>query len=361
MRRGLFATGVASVLAAFGAEAAASPIQVRVVVVATFEQGPNVGDSKPGELHHWIVQYPLPKVLAFPVGYQALHYNPDEHVLGIVTGAGKAHAAASIMALGTDPRFDLRKAYWVLAGIAGVDPHKASIGSAAWGKYVIDGDMGYEIDPREIPADWPTGMVPYDRSKPYQEPAPPPLITPITSLIANQAYKLNAGLVRWAYALTKDVTLPDDDKLKTARAAYPEYPNAQKPPFVLIGDTMVNDPFWIGAKFTEFGEKWTDYWTHGDGNFVMAACEDTGYMQALAFLAQAHRVDMNRVMDLRTASDFTIQPAGKTAAEFLAGEYDGSLVAADEAFDSAYRVGEPFVRALATHWDKYADHIPTAP
>src|SRR6202140_1729715 len=40
-----------------------------------------------------------------------------------------ARAAASIMALGMDPRFDLSKAYWLVAGIAGVNPNEASIGS----------------------------------------------------------------------------------------------------------------------------------------------------------------------------------------------------------------------------------------
>jgi purine nucleoside permease len=37
-----------------------------------------------------------------------------------------------MMALGMDPRFDLSQAYWLVAGIAGVNPLEASIGSAAW-------------------------------------------------------------------------------------------------------------------------------------------------------------------------------------------------------------------------------------
>ena len=45
------------------------------------------------------------------------------------------------MELGMDPRFDLSHAYWVVAGIAGVDPADASIGSAAWAEYLVDGDL----------------------------------------------------------------------------------------------------------------------------------------------------------------------------------------------------------------------------
>jgi purine nucleoside permease len=42
------------------------------------------------------------------------------------------------MALGTDPRFDLTHAYWLLNGIAGVDPTRASIGSPAWASFVVN-------------------------------------------------------------------------------------------------------------------------------------------------------------------------------------------------------------------------------
>jgi purine nucleoside permease len=52
------------------------------------------------------------------------------------------------MALGMDPRFDLSKAYWLVAGIAGIDPADGSLGSAAWAEWVVDGDIGYEIDAR---------------------------------------------------------------------------------------------------------------------------------------------------------------------------------------------------------------------
>lgn len=86
------------------------PVEVRVVVVTTFEVGNDTGDE-PGEFQNWVEHYPLPEILPFPQGYRALRYNANDHVLGIVIGAGKASAAASIMALGLDPRFDLTKAY----------------------------------------------------------------------------------------------------------------------------------------------------------------------------------------------------------------------------------------------------------
>ena len=103
-----------------------APLEIRVVVVTTFEIGNDSGDEA-GEFQNWVEHYPLSEVLAFPQGYHPLRYNANDHVLGIVTGVGKSQAAASIMALGLDPRFDLRKAYWILAGIGGVDPNRASV------------------------------------------------------------------------------------------------------------------------------------------------------------------------------------------------------------------------------------------
>ena len=74
------------------------------------------------------------------------------------------------MALGLDPRFDLSKAYWLVAGIAGADPQDASLGSAVWAEWVVDGDLAYEVDAREIPPQWTTGFVPLNETVPYGKP-----------------------------------------------------------------------------------------------------------------------------------------------------------------------------------------------
>jgi purine nucleoside permease len=108
------------------------PIPIKVVVVTMFEIGEDTGD-RPGEFQAWVEQLPLPEKISFPRGFRDLRYNRDKGVLGIVTGVGTARAAASIMALGMDSRFDLSKAYWLITGIAGVNPNEASIGSALGG------------------------------------------------------------------------------------------------------------------------------------------------------------------------------------------------------------------------------------
>jgi purine nucleoside permease len=347
--------GIALFLAGPTAAQAAEekPIQVRVVVVTTFEVGNDTGDI-PGEFQHWVERYPLSQTMPFPMGNRALRYNPEQHVLGVVTSMGKVHAAASIMALALDKRFDFSKAYWILAGIAGIDPAKGSIGSAVWAHYAVDGDLGFEVDAREMPSDWPTGIVPDGRATPFQPPAPKR-----DNDDGIEAFKLNGGLTDWAYGLTADMTLPDNDKLKANRAKYADYPNALKPPYVMVGDTLTADRFWVGGLMTKWAEKWVPYWTEDKGVFVTSAEEDVGYLQALTYLAKIHKVDFSRAMDLRTASDFTVQTPGKTAAEFLASEASGSGYGAYmESVEAAYLVGSKVVSEIATHWDKYADHVP---
>jgi len=110
--------------------------------------------------------------------------------------------------------------------------------------------------------------------------------------------------------LTKNTHLPDDSTLQQVRAGYPTYPNALKPPFVLEGDDLAADTFWIGDLLNTWAENWISYWTVSQGNFTMAAFEDTGIAQALQFLSQAGRADQNRLLVLRSASDYAIQPEG---------------------------------------------------
>jgi purine nucleoside permease len=122
------------------------PIRVKVVVVTMFERGEDTGDA-PGEFQLWVEREHLDQILPLPSGYHHVRMNKDG-VLGMVTGVGTAKAAASVMAVGLDPRFDLSKAYWIVAGIGGGDPADVSVGSAVWADHVIDGDLAFEIDAR---------------------------------------------------------------------------------------------------------------------------------------------------------------------------------------------------------------------
>jgi purine nucleoside permease len=316
----------------------ATPIPVKVVVVTMFERGEDTGDT-PGEYQLWVEREHLDQVFEMPAGYRHVRMNKDG-VLGMVTGVGTAKAAASVMALGLDPRFDLSKAYWLVAGIGGGDPADISLGSAVWAEHVVDGDLAYEIDAREMPKDWPTGYVPLRKTKPYE--------LPMKDEFEGEFYTLNPTLVDWAYRLTRNIRLEDTDKIRTSRERFKGFPNAQKPPFVAKGDTMSGGTFWHGAKMDEWANKWVAYYT--GGNYMISAMEDTGTMQSLTFLARGGKVDINRVLVLRTVSNYDMQWPGASAAESLQTMTFGAYSAYLPALEAAQRVGHAALVGMLAAW-----------
>jgi purine nucleoside permease len=329
---------------------ASHPIAVKVVVVSMFERGEDEGDM-PGEFQLWVEREHLDQVFDLPAGYHHLRMNKDG-VLGLLTGVGTAKAAASVMALGLDPRFDLTKAYWIVAGIGGGDPADVSLGSAVWGDYVVDGDLAFEIDGRQIPESWPTGYVPLRKGKPYELPA-----------VANngEVYTLNSALVNWAFELTRQTALPDSEKLRIFRSRFAGFSNATRPPFVARGAVMASGTFWHGSKLDEWANAWTRYYTGGKGNYMVAAMEDTGTLQALTFLSQAGRVDLGRVLVLRTVSNYDREAPGTTAADSLQEMVSGNYSAYLPALEAAQVVGDKAVRDIVEHWPQRAVAIPHTP
>ncbi|HYT24724.1 MAG TPA: purine nucleoside permease [Candidatus Polarisedimenticolia bacterium] len=327
---------------------AGKPIPVKVVIVAMFERGADTGDT-PGEYQLWVEREHLDQIIPLPAGYHHVCLNKDG-VLGILTGVGTAKAAASVMAVGLDPRFDLSKAYWLIAGIGGGDPADVSLGSAVWADHVLDGDLAYEIDARQIPENWPTGYVPLRKATPYEEPR--------RTELEGELYTLNPRLVGWAFRLTKDTRLPDSDSLRGSRTRFAGFPNALKPPFVTRGDTLSSSTFWHGSRMDEWANAWTRYYTGGKGNYMVAAMEDSGTMQALTFLSQAGRVDLQRVLVLRTVSNYDREPPGAAVADSLKALVSGNYSAYFPALEAAQIVGDKVVRDIVEHWAERESTLP---
>ncbi len=331
-----------------GVAAKPRPIPVKVVVITMFEVGSDTGDA-PGELQYWVERDHLDRVYQLPAGYHAVRMN-GEGEMAVLTGPGTAHAASTVMAVGLDPRFDFSHAYWIVAGIAGGCPDRISLGSAAWARWVVDGDLAYEIDAREIPSDWSTGYLPWHKQKPFEQPVQPP---------DGQVYALNAGLTQWAFDLTRGIQLEDSDKLKEIRSHF-DGAAAQRPPFVTLGDEISSSTFWHGKLLDAWASEWVSYFTGGKGQFATTAMEDTGTLQSLTYLAQAGRVDANRVLVLRAVSNYDRQAQGLTAAENLARQRIGTYGAYLPALEGAYKVGHTVVNELLTHWQQYAQAPPQA-
>jgi purine nucleoside permease/predicted cupin superfamily sugar epimerase len=336
------------------------PIEIKVVVVTMFEIGADEGD-KPGEFQLWKAGQKLDTCLPFAVSHHDICINPKTGVMGIVTGMGTAKAAAAIMALGLDPRFDLTHAYWLVAGIAGFDPADASIGSAAWATWLVDGDLAHQIDAREIPESWSSGYFPLFNTAPLE----PNQTLDLSKLNRHgqstngEVYKLNAQLTDWAFALTKDTKLNDYPAMQSLRAKYIGYPNAQRPPFVLKGDQLAASTFWHGDLLNQWANNWTHYWTGGEGNFVSSGMEDTGSYQSLVYLHNAKKVDKSRFMVLRTGSNYSMQPPGLSPLENLQLESgENGYAGMRSSLESAYLVGSQVVDSIVTNWSQFKTTMP---
>lgn len=335
--RSLLLASVCCFGVAFG-QTVAAPWKIQALVIATFEVGNDTGDI-PGEFQYWVEREHLDEVVGFPGGVHPLRTNKDHTMLGMVSGTTLVNATSSMMALGLDPRFDLTHAYILINGIAGVDPQLASMGSAAWASYVV-GDVAREIDRKDMPQDWAYGWFPVGAQ------APNPPVIPAVPWTRSNLYELNGRLARWAYQQTKGLKLEDDAKVQIFRTQYVGFPNAQKPPFVLMGDTFASDYYWHGGTMTQFARDWVKLFTAGKGVFAMTEMEDSGFMNAVERLAEMKRVDQERVMVLRTGSNFSMPPHGHQAVESLTMPYIGGRIA----FESAWLCGSTVLHKLMLDW-----------
>ncbi|SAL61088.1 purine-nucleoside phosphorylase [Caballeronia humi] len=285
------------------------------------------------------------KVPGLSPDYPDVHCNRQD-ICVMTTGMGHTNAAASLMALTFSDRFDLRRTYFMIAGIAGIDPQQGTIGSAAWAKYLVDFGIQWEIDAREKPDSWPSGFLGINTKTPDQK---PPLD------YRTEVFALNAKLADTAFALSRNVTLSDSAEAQTARAKF-DYAPANRAPKVIQCDTLAGDTWWSGKYIGERARVWTKQLTDGKGVYCTTQQEDNATYEALKRAASTGRVDLNRVAALRSGSDFDRPYEGQSAADNLVNYATQGGFA--PAIENLYRAGNPLVQDIATHWGEWCDGVP---
>jgi purine nucleoside permease len=277
--------------------------------------------------------------------YPVVHCNKQD-ICVMTTGMGHTNAAASTMALAFSPRFDLRHTYFMVAGIAGIDPKQGTLGSAAWAKYLVDFGIQWEIDGREIPPGWNTGYLGINTKSPSEK---PPLD------YRTEVFQLNTRLADAAYALSQHVTLSDNKQAQDARAKYVEAA-ANSQPTVIRCDTLAGDTWWSGTLLGQRARDWTNILTDGKGVYCTTQQEDNSTYEALKRAASVHRVDLDRIAVLRAGSDFDRPYPGQTSADNLlnyAAQGGFSI-----ALTNLFRAGNPLVQDIATHWGEWREGVP---
>jgi purine nucleoside permease len=344
-----FATVLTSVLAQ-RTEPAISP---KVFVITMFDI-PVIG----GETLRWIENENLQWEIEVPglsPKYPTVRCRHDKDgrphfadLCVVTTDETFANAGPSVMAIIFGGKFNLEHTYFIVAGIAGVDPADGTLGSAAWARYVINYGTSHEIDAREMPADWPYGYTGFG-------PVPPGVYPSSSNWIGVEVYTLNEVLLQQAVQLTQNLDLTVNDN-PTAAAYRNNYPNApaNQPPKVIQCDSAAVDTWWHGVFLSQRANDWTTLLTNGTGNYCMTNEEDSATMSALMRGANAGLLDFNRVAVLRTASNFDQPYPGQTAWDSLQANSGGFFPACA----NAYLVGSTLAREIIHRWEMYQNHIP---
>ncbi len=315
---------------------APAPRAVKVMIVTLF--GP--------EAEPWLKQLPAKAAVRVP-GLSAEYPEvrcTDSGICVMTTGMGHANAAASTMALALSPQFDLSKAYFVVTGIAGIDPNVGTLGSAAWARFLVDFGLQQEFDEREAPPAWSGGYVGIGAADPDTKPK---------LEYGTEVFQLDEALLQRALALSHDVKLEDNDAAAAYRKQYPQAA-AQGAPSVLQCDTLAGDTWWHGERLGQRATRWTQLLTDGKGTYCTTQQEDNATYEALRRGAAAGRLDLHRVAVLRTGANFDRPHPGQTAQQSLAAQSGGFPLSTA----NLYRAAWPLVSDIVARWPQWRGGVP---
>lgn len=275
--------------------------------------------------------------------YPYVHCTEDADVCQVTTGESEINAASTIMSLALSPLFDLTKTYFLIAGIAGINPEFGTTGSVVISRFAVQVALQYEIDLRELPPNYPFGYIPLGATAPDQYPV---------NLYGTEVFELNADLRSMAVSLARTATLADSPTAEAYRANYNTtngiYNAALAPPSVVECDSSTSDVFFHGTYMGEGFANFTTLVTNGTGAYCITAQEDNASMEALLRTSYHNLTDFSRIIALRTASNFDREYPGQTAYQSLfdsdSGGYELSLA-------NIYNAGIKIVEGILKDWD----------
>jgi adenosylhomocysteine nucleosidase len=322
------------------AESSGSVLAPKVIVVTMF----------PPEAEPWITTLGLTQDL--PIDglrpeHPALKCNAQGVCL-VITGMGHANAAASTLAVALSPKLDLRKSYWIVSGIAGIDPNQGTLGSAAWARWLIDFGIAHEIDAREMPRGWRTGYLGVMTKGPNTKPA---------FDYRTEVFRLNEPLLQQALRLSRGVPLTDSAEAQAYRRRYPQA-KAKAKPTVMQCDTLAGDTWYHGRLLAEHAARWTKLLSDGQASYCTTQQEDNATADALARATAAGRADVQRLAVLRTASNFDRPYPGQSAWDSLKASTSGATGGFLPATRNGVIAAGPLVQDIVQRWDLWREGVP---
>ncbi|KAI1135926.1 putative purine nucleoside permease [Hypoxylon sp. FL0543] len=283
--------------------------------------------------------------------YPHVHCNARGEVCQLTVGESEINAAVSMTALALSGLFDLSKTYFLLAGIAGINPKLGTLGSVALSRFSVQVALQYEIDAREMPANFSTGYFPYGTYAPNEYPS---------TIYGTEVMEVNENLRDAAATLAQRAKLADSAGAADYREKYRQdggvYAAATSGPSVIKCDTATADVYYSGTLLSEAFENTTELWTNQSTiTYCASAQEDSATLQALMRAAAWGFVDFSRTILMRTGSDFDRAPPSISEFQHLRLMDQNGF---DIAIQNIYLAGIEIVKGIVAGWNStYHDGI----
>ena len=268
----------------------------------------------------------------------------------VVTGEGQINAAVTLSSLTASPLFDLTSTYFLVAGIAGVNPEVATVNSVTFARYAVQVALQYEIDLRELPGNFSTSYFPQGGSAPFEYP---------TSIYGTEVFEVNADLQAIAAEFARQATLADSKTSQEYRTLYGRagtngaYVAGTNPPSVVECDVASSDVYYSGKLLGEAFGRTVSVLTNGTGVYCTSQQEDNATLEALMRAAQHKRVDFARIIVMRSGSDFERQHPDQSALDNLLYAEQGAF---EPSVQNLYNAGVQVVQGIVQGWNNTFAH-----
>ncbi|REC95496.1 purine-nucleoside phosphorylase [Kushneria indalinina] len=319
-------------------EADDGPRHVRAMVITTF--GP--------ERRAWADRLSPTQEIRVPGlhgSFGSVSCNDDDVCL-MTTGKGYANAATSISTVAFSPEFDLTESWFLISGVASIDPHQGTLGSPTWPRYLVDVGIQWELDARDIPDDWTTGYLSINTHTPAQDPH---------QEYGTEFYHLDDALVDRAVALSRGVELADSDNAAAYREHY-DYAPANEAPSVVQCDSVSSDTWWYGNRLADRAAQLGEQVAGEEATICTGQQEDNAILTALKRADEAGRLQRERTAVVRAGASFNRPYEGLSDADGLTGyAKQGGYT---PALTNMVRAGYPLIASIVDDWEHWQAGVP---
>ncbi|KAF3901865.1 hypothetical protein AA313_de0210245 [Arthrobotrys entomopaga] len=311
------------------------PVTPKVLILATYFDEANIWPAGMPELYNLNVTVP-----GLTPNYPIVHCTSSDGICLMVTGLHLINAAVTMMAMAYSDLFDLKKSYVMVAGIAGGNPEHTSTGSVTFARYVVQGDLQFELA-NPLPPNWgsSSGYFPLGTRRPNVYPG---------SILGTEVFEVSAALRHRAATVARRAKLNDTIASKRYRERYMQTA-ARQHPGVQECDTLATNLYWAGKGIADAMGNYVTRLTNGTGVYCSTESEDSGWIAGLFRAYVVGRVDYTRTIVMRSITNYDRPPPGVSDYDnlFSTQQSEGSYAIG---LQNLYLAGKEVIEDIINHW-----------